>query len=178
MPKRSHDRNQIYWKTSIVINNFASNCHVICQASKGTVEQSSYFFYGCNFSIGNIAWCPKLFWIQSNVLSCRHTWNKNKFPYGNLHKWSDHIQFFSAQILVFSLKQTCTINEFKALEPAEWNETGQSLPQLVLKDSKCQKMPPLKVHLENNEGKIFTHKQPHLLYLLQYFTQVSNRFNQ
>ena len=86
--------------------------------------------------------------------------------------------FFSAQILVFSLKQTCTINEFKALEPAEWNETGQSLPQLVLKDSKCQKIPPLKVHLENNEGKIFTHKQPHLLYLLQYFTQVSNRFNQ
>ena len=47
-----------------------------------------------------------------------------KLPYSNL----------TVQILVFSLKQTCTINEFN-LEAAEWNETEPSLPQLNLKDS-------------------------------------------
>ena len=50
MPKRSQDRKLIFWKTSIVINKFGSNCHVICQAPRDIVDQSSDFFYGCTFS--------------------------------------------------------------------------------------------------------------------------------
>ena len=40
---------EIFWKTSIDINRFGSNYHVICQASRDTVDQSLEFFYRCKY---------------------------------------------------------------------------------------------------------------------------------
>ena len=70
-----------FWKNSIVVNKFGSNFHVICQSLRDTVDQSSDFFYGSNFSevIWHSAQITKLFWIQNNVFSSMYTWKKKKF---------------------------------------------------------------------------------------------------
>ena len=62
---------------------------MICQAPRDKVEQSSDFFYGCNFSkvIWDGAQITKLFWTQNNVLSSMYTWNKNKFPCDLFPRW-------------------------------------------------------------------------------------------
>ena len=78
-----------FWKNSIVVNKFGSNFHVICQSLRDTVDQSSDFFYGSNFSevIWHSAQITKLFWIQNNVLSSMYTWKKKKVQCDIFPKW-------------------------------------------------------------------------------------------
>ena len=65
------EKKKKFWKTSIIINKFGSNCHAICQASRDTIDQSSDFFYKCNFSevIWHGAQITKLFWINIKIMS-------------------------------------------------------------------------------------------------------------
>ena len=148
------------------------------------------------YSHGNIYWCPKghmrksdnfrkplLVIVNLSGIKYNTLWfTKGQIFYlnDNLHEWSDHIQFCSAQILVFSLKQTFTINDFNL-------EAAIRAERLFLSTKKIN---PSKMHLEKNEGEKITHKQLklatscfHFLWfrysiLLEYFPLVSDRFNQ